>query len=368
MPQARPKQSTRPASSFTRRTHLINDLAEAIGNQVNNLMMAVTGYAELAAKKAAPQEKRGLEQLLRNSSLAAMLVQKVLALSRRSDPSPQAISLNPAIAEAGDLLQHLIGEEIEFIFSPDPNAHMVELDRAEFDQLLMSLALDVREGLRNGGKLTLSTKRVDREFSSSTQNVKSGKFVELSVCAAAHDNTHVPATDPRTGFAFSIARTIARRAGGYMRAGSEPGIQFQICFPALDADATVTKLEGPNSSARTILVVEDDDNVRLPTAEFLMMEGFKVMQARTGAEAIRVATNNRSPLDLLITDIVMPTMSGHQVADELIKMHPGLKVLYMSGDSGEVAPARVHGSMERTVLQKPFRLSRLKEAVQETLG
>jgi len=149
------------------------------------------------------------------------------------------------------------------------------------------------------------------------------------------------------------------------------GASFTVCFPALGAEAPKPQDQGASTkgtlAAKTILVVEDDDAVRVPAAEFLKMEGFKVLQAKTGLEAIHVALRNRSPIDLLITDIVMPEMNGREVAGKLHEMQPSLKVLYMSGDADKTAVCAGTEGSQDAVLQKPFRLNKLNDKIRDLL-
>jgi two-component system, cell cycle sensor histidine kinase and response regulator CckA len=164
---------------------------------------------------------------------------------------------------------------------------------------------------------------------------------------------------------------VVKDAAGMVRFASEPakGSSFKIYFPALPPDEPANReRKVPRSLpvARTILIVEDDDAVRVPTVELLKMEGLKVLQARTGEEAIQVVLQNRSTLDLLVTDIVMPKMTGHEVADKLLEMNPELKVLYMSGEDASAASLRNKGMS--AVLRKPFRLEALKEKIHDLLG
>jgi CheY-like chemotaxis protein len=172
---------------------------------------------------------------------------------------------------------------------------------------------------------------------------------------------------------LAVVRGIVKTAGGRVRFSSEPGRgnSFSIFFPTPKAEGQEEPKPRSLRSvpvARTILVVEDDDAVRLPTSEFLKMEGFKVLQARTGEEAVHVVQQNRACIDVLITDIVMPKMTGRQVAERLLGLHPDLKVLYMSGETDEEHPARASHSHENTLLRKPFRLETLKDRIHELLG
>jgi CheY-like chemotaxis protein len=205
-----------------------------------------------------------------------------------------------------------------------------------------------------------------------------GKYVMLSIAISGNNDTAEDLVnscdlDGSTSLSLAAVRGIVTNARGYARFTTEPGkgSSFNIYFPALKQDTQ----EEPKRSfprnvpiARTILVVEDNDAVRIPTSEFLKMEGFKVLQARTGEEAIHVAQQNRSRLDVLITDIVMPKMTGHEVAGRLLDLHTDLKVLYMSGDTdGARHPPGIRPP-ENAILRKPFRLETLKDRIHELLG
>lgn len=376
------KSASSPDSSDLRtlllaqKTELIGELAGAMANQFNNIMMAITSYAELELKKAPPKERRSLEQVLNNAARATFLIQKLLAFSRKQVLSPQPLELNTVITEISDLMRQMVGERIEVVLSLDPHVQRIKTDSVELEQLVLSLALNARDAMTTGGKLTVSTELVElnQEFIGTNENVFPGKYTMLSVCNTATDHaTRSGNQDLRINSALATVRRIAEEAHGLVRISSDPakGTSFKIYFPAVGKETPeslerVSPKDAP--AARTILVVEDDDAVRVPAAEFLMMEGFKVLQARTGAESIRVAQQNRSPLDLLITDIVMPGMSGREVAEQLIETHPGLKVLYMSGDAHEAGGSREAEEWQNPILQKPFRLSKLKDKIHEILG
>jgi CheY-like chemotaxis protein len=179
--------------------------------------------------------------------------------------------------------------------------------------------------------------------------------------------------DTRINLSLAAVHGIVKSAGGFVRLRSEPdkGNSFTIYFPTSKHNTREdSKRSSPRNVpiARTILVVEDDDAVRIPTSEFLKMEGFKVLQARTGDEAVHVVQQNRSGIDVLITDIVMPKMSGRQVAEKLLELNPDLRVLYMSGDTDEAHRARESRLPANAVLRKPFRLENLKDRIHELLG
>ena len=378
------KEDARTNLLLAQKTEVISDLAGAMANQFNNIMMAVSSYAELEIKKASSQEKRSLEQVLSNAARATSLIQKLLAFSRKHVLSPQPLQLNRLVTEIGNLLQLVVGEGIEVVLAVDPAVQNVNADRVELEQLILSLAIDGRNAMNCGGKLTVSTEivKLSNKFIG-TEAADPGKFVALSVSDTGaaiepRKDTLKPGRksnqDLRIGLALAAASGIAKESRGLVRVSSEPasGTTFKIYFPALGQDDSEA-VAGSQALkilpiARTVLVVEDDDSVRIPTTEFLKMEGFKVLQARTGSEAIHVVEKNRSLLDLLITDVVMPGMSGPEVAEKLIEMQPDLKILYMSGDVDQGAAWSDSAKSGQAVLQKPFRLNVLNDKIHDLLG
>jgi two-component system cell cycle sensor histidine kinase/response regulator CckA len=374
-----PQPSDLRTALLAQKTELIGELAEAAANQFNNIMMAITSYAELELKKAPPKGRRSLEQVLNNAARATFLIQKLLAISRKQVSSPQPLELNSVVTEVSDLIRQIVGESVEVVLCLDPHVQGIKSDRVELEQLILSLALGAREAMSAGGRLTVSTESADLNdgFIGTNDNAFPGRYTMLSFCEIAHgrDPEETPGTnqDMRINLVLATVHKIVDEAHGLVRISSDPakGASFKIYFPALskeiaDSSDLISSKDAP--TAKTILVVEDDDAVRLPAAEFLMMEGFKVLQARTGAEAIRVAQQNRSPLDLLVTDIVMPGMGGQDVAEQLFEMCPSLKVLYMSGDAHQVACASGAEGSRDYILQKPFRLNKLKDKIREVLG
>jgi CheY-like chemotaxis protein len=325
-----------------------------------------------------------LEQVLSNSARATSLIQKLLAFSRRQVPSRQPLQLNRLVTEIGNLLQLVVGDGIEVVLAVDPAVQNIKADRVELEQLILSLAIDGRNAMNCAGRLTVSTEiiKLNNKFIG-TEDADPGRFVALSVTdkgGGIEPRKHNPQLDRtsnqdlRISLALAAASGIAREARGLVRVSSEPasGTTFTVYFPAVEHDDSEATTGGQTLKilpiARTVLVVEDDDSVRIPTTEFLKMEGFKVLQARTGSEAIHVVQKNRSLLDLLITDIVMPGMSGPEVAEKLIELHPGLKVLYMSGDVDKAAPWNDPAKAGQAVLEKPFRLNVLNDKIHDLLG
>ncbi len=366
---------------LAQKTELIGELTRAMANQFNNTMMAVTSYAELEMKRLPPAERRSLEQVLKNAARATALVQKLLGISRNQAGSPQALNLNSVLTEIRTLIEQLTGERISVVYSLDSAISAVYADPTEIEQLVLSLAVNSRNAMTKGGTLTVTTKPVRLTADSVGESERPGDYVMLSVddtdaggATTASDQVAAGADqDSRVSLSLAAVRAVVNRADGITRFSTEPGTgsSFKIYFPAARQDATAEKERATPRKvavARTILIVEDDDAVRVPTSELLKMEGFKVLQARTGEEAIHIVQQKHPALDVLITDIVMPKMNGHEVAVRLLELHPGLKVLYMSGDAQEGTSGHDDGQFRGATLRKPFRLEVLKDKIHELLG
>jgi two-component system cell cycle sensor histidine kinase/response regulator CckA len=364
---------------LAQKTELLSEITRATANQFNNTMMAITSYADLEMRNASPSQRRSLKQVLSNVGRATALVQKLLAFSSKQANSPQPLNLNQVVAGIDGLLQQLTSERVSLVYQFDESVPMVMAEMAEVEQVTLSLAIIARNAMQAGGEITISTRvvNVTKDATSESDGEQQGEYVALSIDdtgsgAVAVAPTDYSGLDLRVNLALAAARGVVKNASGFVRVKSEPGKgnSFTIHFPALrqrSLDHSERSHARNAPVSRTLLVVEDDDAVRIPTSEFLKMEGFKVLQARTGDEAIHAAQQNRSPLDVLITDIVMPKMTGRQVAGRLLELHPNLKVLYMSGDT-EAQPLQPGESSAHAVLRKPFRLETLKERIVELLG
>jgi len=347
-----------------------------MANQLNNIMMAITGYAEVELKQASAKERRGLERILSNANRATLLIQRLLAFSRERTSPPEVLEVNCVIQEVGELMRQLAGQQIEVTFDLAPKLQRVKTDRMELERLLLSLAVRARKLMTAGGKLVVSTQlaTLEQKFHRKNKYLPAGTYVLLTVCDKAADDRTITSIGDSPSHQTMASSVIVAEEGRLVGACDDPtdGASLSIYFPAIDHETKEPlqrNLSKEPSSPKTILVVEDDDAVRGPAAEFLMMEGFKVLQVRTGEEAMRVAQQIRSPLDLLITDIVMPGMNGREVAERLLEIYPQLSILYMSGDAQqEAATISCTTGLQHLVLQKPFRLNKLKESIHELLG
>jgi two-component system cell cycle sensor histidine kinase/response regulator CckA len=213
---------------LAQKTELISELAGAMANQFNNIMMAVSSYAELELKKAVSPEKRSLEQVLSNAARATSLIQKLLAFSRKQVPSPQPVQLNRVVTEISNLLQLVVGEQIEVVLALDPEVRDVKVDLVELEQLILSLSIGGRNAMTGGGKLTVSTEvvKLDNKFIG-TEDADPGKYVMLSVADAAvvldqRNENPEPDRNLRISLALAAASGIAKEGRGLVRVSSEP--------------------------------------------------------------------------------------------------------------------------------------------------
>jgi two-component system, cell cycle sensor histidine kinase and response regulator CckA len=370
-------ETDRRALLVTHKSELIGELAQAMANQFNNIMMAVTGYAELELKKANTKEKRSLEQMLNQATHATFLIQKLLDFSRARVSSAQYLELDTALDEVSELIQELCGERIELTLAFDAQSECIHVDRVELEQTLFALIVVARNAMSGKGKLAITTSVVDLERAFiGSQAASPGKYAILSIesdGAAPEGATRTPNHDNNHANQLSLAavREIVKDCHGLAGFSVEAGgSSLKLYFPVATREGSTDQertLPRNPAVARTILIVEDDDAVRVPAAEFLMMEGFKVLQARTGSEALSVVQQSRSSLDILVTDMLMPKMNGAEVAASLLEQHPDLKVLYISGDPARVA--LVGGEISKNAtLRKPFRLNVLRDKIHDLLG
>lgn len=354
------------------RAELIGEVAQAMANHVNNTMMAVTGYAELELKKPNTKDRRALEQVLSHATRATVLIQTLVEFSRKRNPSPQAVELNAVVDDVRELTKDLLGDKVELSLRLKANPSTIFADRVDIQQSLLMLLILARNEMQRSGQLAVTTSLVElnQEFIGNEDQSKPGEHVVLSIETSRTKGDKPAAAAKGSGLNRSLdsVRTIVRAGNGLLRRSEADGKStVKIYFPALGNEGSnePAPAQPKNSAAaRTILVVEDDDAVRIPAAEFLKMEGFKVLQARTGSEALSVAQQSRSSLDLLIADVFMPKMNGHEVAAKLLEHHSDLKVVYMSGDPGTHA-GKVNPN---TILRKPFRLNVLRDKIRDLLG
>ena len=364
-------------------------LAGGIAHDFNNLLTAITGYSELLLEDLGAQDPRRLdvEEIRKAAWRAAALTQQLLAFSRKQVLQPQVLDLNEVVANAEKLLRRLIGENITLRTSLDPALDATTADPAQLDQVIVNLAVNARDALPQGGQLLLETKNVDIDiaYAAGHEGVAAGPYVMLAVSdtgVGMDEATKARLFEPffttkepgkGTGLGLSTVYGIVKQTGGSIWVYSEPGkgATFKIYLPRVAAKArpigsSPAKVDVPQGT-ETILLVEDEPALRAVARRALERHGYVILEAPEGQTALAIAAAHTGPLDLVLTDVVMPGMSGRDMAVRLAASHPGLRVLYMSGYTDDAIVQ--HGVLEAGIqfLQKPFTPNALARKVREVL-
>ena len=368
----------------------VGRLAGGVAHDFNNLLTAIGGYSDLLLSDLAPGDPRrsDVEEIKKAAERAAALTRQLLAFSRRQVLQPRVLDLNVVVVGAEKLLRRLIGEDVRLATRLEPSLGAVRADAGQLEQVVMNLAVNARDAMRGGGTLTLETRSVDITKARRTEEqapMPPGPYIELRVSDTgvgidAETKRHLfePFFTTRekgkgTGLGLATVYGIVKQSGGFIWVDSEPGrgTTFTIHLPRVDervdADEAGRPVRSEVSGTETVLLVEDEVAVRTVVRESLRVHGFKVLEAQDGEVALRVAADATAPIDLLLTDVVMPGLSGRALADRLTAERPGLRVLYMSGYTDDALGP--HGVLEPGLhyLQKPFAPDVLARKVREVL-
>lgn len=368
----------------------IGRLAGGIAHDFNNMIVGIMGYTELLMEQLDSNDPRRSQaaNILRVAERAASLTQQLLVFSRRHTPVPKVFDINPLVGDTQKLVHRVIGEDIELVTLLDPGLAHVRADPVQFEQVLMNLAVNARDAMPRGGKLTIETKNVELREAHVTQygSIPAGCYVLLVVSdtgTGMDPGTQAHIFEPffttkavgrGTGLGLPTVYGIVTQGGGHIAVESKlgSGTTFKVYLPRVDDSEGETKAvvdaEEPAGGSETVLLVEDDSDVREATHRHLLRLGYKVLVARTPAEALQFGKTRKGPIHLLLTDIVMPSMDGRELAAALTRMQPQMKVLYMSGYD---KPSALRGEipiMDKPFLPKPFTRSQLARKVRLALG
>ena len=374
---------------LAQRMESIGILAGGIAHDFNNLLMAIKGYGEIMMMEC-PNEDPVLQyaqEILKAANRGAALTNQLLAFGRKQILQPRVLNLNTEIASIERMLRRLIGEDIELATVLDPALGTVKFDPGQIEQVIMNLAVNARDAMPRGGNLTIETTNIylDEAYAQGHVAVTPGPYVMLAVSdngmgMDAETQAHI--FDPffttkeygkGTGLGLATVYGIVQQSRGFIWVYSEPGegTTFKIYFPRVQEAAEEIKPRVPTSESlhgqETILLVEDDEMLRGMISKALRKYGYLVKEACHGGEALLLCDQHEGPIHLLLTDVVMPQMSGSTLAQRLTQSKPGLRVIYISGYT-ENAIAQ-HGILEAGVnfLQKPVKIASLVRKVREVL-
>ena len=367
----------------------VGRLAGGVAHDFNNLLTIIRGHSDLfsIADGVEASQRRSLEQIQKAGNRAVSMTRQLLAFSRMQVLEPRVLDLNEVVAELGKMLPRLIGEHIEYSFLPEPNLTLVKADPGQIEQVIMNLVVNARDAMPEGGKITVRTQNISLDEAEARKHapMAPGLFVLLSVADTGHGmdlETKAHIFEPffttkeigkGTGLGLATVYGVVKQSGGFIYVESAPGkgTTFEIYLPQVLQSAQ--KPEAPakplviQRGSETILVVEDEADVRELTCEFLRVSGYSVLQAQNGVEALDVCSRHAGQIQLVLSDMVMPKMGGAELAAKIRTAHPDTKVVLMSGYSDYSNGPRGQISPQTLILQKPFSRPSLVEKIREAL-
>ena len=369
----------------------VGRLAGGIAHDFNNLLMVISGYSEFLLERmgADPQLRGPAQEIASASERATSLTRQLLAFSRKQMLAPRIVNLNDVAGENLKMLTRMIGEDIDLILIPGERLWSVRADAGQIEQVIMNLAVNARDAMPSGGKLTIETANttLDEDYARHHAPLLPGDYVMVSISdtgAGMDVETQSRIFEPffttkgtkGTGLGLSTVYGIVKQSGGYIWVNSEvgKGTTFKIFLPRVaSAGETAAQVaagaeaQNVEPGTETILLVEDEVNLRYLALQYLEKQGYRVIEAADGAVAMQIAVAHEGVIHLLLTDVIMPGMNGRELAQRISEIRPNVKVLYMSGYTENVIGQ--NGMLEAGVrlLQKPFNLRDLRTIVREVL-
>jgi signal transduction histidine kinase/ActR/RegA family two-component response regulator len=374
--------------SQAQKMHAIGQLAGGVAHDFNNLLTVIIGHVGMMLSDAVDAESRdSLEAVQGAAERAAALTKQLLAFSRRQMLRSETVDLNDVIRNLLGMLARVIKENIELAFVPGSELGSVKADRSEIERVLLNLAVNAQDAMPDGGCLTIETSNAlpDSTLFSQPDDAGQREYVQLVVRDTGFGmdrETQARAFDPffttkepneGTGLGLSVVYGVVRQSGGYIRLESEPGAgtTFRIFLPRVAPEAASprqpARAEAPPRGSETILFAEDDAAIRRLVAGYLENLGYRVLTARDGLEAMKVAQSSPRQIQLLLTDFIMPVVGGRELAARLKSADPGLRVVFISGYAGNSGSETDLEPAEGYFLQKPFSMDTLAKTVRGAL-
>ncbi|MGH6781120.1 MAG: ATP-binding protein, partial [Sphingomonadaceae bacterium] len=371
----------------------VGQLTGGIAHDFNNLLTIITGNMDMLRRAmgdaADERMRRMVDNALKGADRAAALTQRLLAFSRRQPLDPRPVDIDALIAGMSDLLSRSLGELVAIDILPCPGLWRVEVDANQLENALLNLAVNARDAMPEGGRLTIETAnvRLDRTYAARHAEVAPGRYVVIAVTDTGTgmdretlDRVFEPFFTTKdvgkgTGLGLSMVYGFVRQSGGHVSLHSEPGAgtTVRIFLPRLDSggeEDVAADLFAPRADAdrrETLLVVEDDDGVRAYSVELMRELGYHVLEAHDGASALRLLAHHDAPIDLLFTDVVMPGMSGPELAEAARGLQPGLRVLYTTGYARNAFVREGQLGHGVDIITKPFTYDGLAKKLREVI-
>jgi len=369
----------------------IGRLAGGVAHDFNNVLAIINACREFLRDRIPTTADSSLyvDNIKKATERGAMLTKQLLAFSRTSAIQPRVLDLNERLKDISKLLRPLMGDDVEILVVPKSPSAVIEADPGQLDQIVINLAVNARDAMPRGGKFILETGavRFDEAFADEHQSMPAGKYVQLAVSdtgigmdEATISHIFEPFFTTKevgkgTGLGLATVYGIVKQSAGHILVYSEPGhgTTFKIYLPSADHKVGIgSKPEpetvSPKRQGITILLVEDDEIMRSLTKQLLQEHGYRVVEANDGKSALELVQSHTGPIDLLLTDVVMRRVSGPELVERLNVSHPSLKVVFMSGYTGELIAQREVLKRGITLLEKPFTRTELLNTIHATLG
>ena len=375
---------------ISQRLEAVGRLAGGVAHEFNNLLTRIRLYAELLLQNIQDEEavRREIGAIQAAGSQAGALTKQLLTFSRHVNVKTEILDLNRLVMNASSMLRHLVGEDVDLVILPAEGPACIRADRGQMEQVLVNLVLNGRDAMPNGGRLTIETSFVDGPALKEPDlgdSLTAERYVVLTVSdtgVGMDSETRARAFDPfftrkqvdaGTGLGLSVVYGIVKQGSGYIRISSEEhkGSRFELYWPwtreqpTRGAGGTLTS--ATHRGSERILLVEDHTDLRRALSMLLGASGYEVIDAKDGETALRLASRNDDPIDLMITDVVMPRMSGLELVDEMSPIRPDTKVLLMSGHLSHPSLLHREVSEDLPLLSKPFDPEELTARIREVL-
>ena len=382
-------RETGDRSRQSRKIEAVGMLAGGIAHDFNNLLSSILGYCDMLLSRFDPEDPRreDVEEIRKAGERAASLTRYLLSFSRRQPLAPKVLDLNDVVSNLERMLRRLIGDHIKLRTNLDPSLGPVRTDPSQIELALMNLAINARDAMPRGGTLTFETAncQLDETYARGRPGVHPGAYVMLVVSdtgtgidASTREHLFEPFFTTKeygkgTGLGLSTVYGIVKQSGGNIWVYSEPGrgSTFKIYLPRILAEVMAIRREEtvtpPMQGTETILLVDDEPAILCLAREILEMKGYSVLTAGNGSEATRYGEHHPGPIHLLLTDVVMPEISGPYLAARLAPLRPDMKVLYMSGYTGDMIFQQGVLDVDKNFLQKPFGVDALARKVRQVL-